>query len=50
MSDTAGTAPADDATTKREEFKAQAQQLVESVKQEVSQRLDQLLDELGAMI
>lgn len=48
MADTA--VPADDAATKREQFKAQAQQMVENVKTELAQRLDQLLDELGALI
>lgn len=36
--------------TKREQFKAQAQQAIENVKAELATRLDQLLDELGAMI
>lgn len=50
MTDTTTTPPADDPSNKREQFKIQAEQLIDSVKQEVSQRLDQLLDELGAMI
>lgn len=41
--------PADD-PSKREQFKAQAQQAIENVKAELATRLDQLLDELGAMI
>jgi len=43
------TPPADE-TSKVEEIKAQAKQLVEQVKEEFRQRLDQLLDEIGAII
>ena len=37
-------------TTKRESAKAEVQALVETVKAEFSDRLDQLLDEIGAKI
>lgn len=44
------TAPPADETSKVDDIKAQAQALVENVKAEVVAKLDQLLDELGAMI
>ena len=37
-------------TSKVDEIKAQAKELVENVKDEIVAKLDQLLDQLGAMI
>ena len=39
-----------DTTSRGDEIKAQAKQLIENVKAEITQRLDQLLDEIGALI
>lgn len=47
MTDT--TTPAED-PSQVENIKAQAQQLVQNVKTELAARLDQLLDEIGALI
>lgn len=49
MSDTAGTQPSDD-SSKRDEIRQQLQTWGEELKQEIAQRLDQKLDELGARI
>jgi len=45
-----GTANPDPNATKRDELKAKLSEGFEAVKAEVAQRLDQLLDELGALI
>lgn len=53
MTDTATPAPdpnAADDTSRREEAKAKVQQAVESLKAELATRLDQFLDEVGALI
>lgn len=39
-----------DPSTKVDEIKSQVQGLITQVKEEVTQRLDQLLDEIGALI
>lgn len=43
------TAPTED-PNKVEEIKTQARSLIENIKAEFAQRLDQLLDEIGALI